>query len=243
MKKSIFVVILINIGFILFVFIALIMNIIGLFSLSQFELGDLWIYQKAIIRYNNHENFYTEYFGYFPGFFFLQFFMYNIFIYFIFLLCSATCTFILMEKITKNVPFSLTIYLIELITITSGNIDVFIFPVILLCFYKKNDILNAGLLAFISFKPTLILILPIFLYQSKSRIKFLSFFSISWILFNSYFLIHPEYIGYFIDYTFSFFGNRMDYLRPLWVWFSYLYFCNNNIQYFKLEKNSYIFLR
>ncbi len=186
----------------------------------DYALGDQWIYQRAIFHYYRNENFYTEYFGYFPSFFLISFLVEDLMIYFAFLSTCAVVSFYLLFQLTSNKIIAISVGIINFLTIFSGNIDPFVCMVVLLSlYYKENEVIPSILLAFICFKPTTFLIVPYFFFVSKHKVKFIMIFITSFMAFNFYFLLHAEYVFYYYDYCMGFYSNRLDYLRPVWVWY------------------------
>ena len=215
MKKIIFLL------YVIFIAV-LISKLTSIFLFPNYNLGDYWIYHNAIDRYLRNENFYIEYFGYFPSFFLLAPLVYIGEIYAFFLIVLAFLSFIVLFKI-ESPNVAILIGFLNLLDIFSGNIDFLIFFVVLLCLWRNENYTIPILLAFISFKPSVILILPYFLYKSKKRYLFIITYGASWICFNYYFLLHTEYITYFIDYAIPFFSGGFAYLRYTWLWYVYYY--------------------
>jgi hypothetical protein len=205
--------------------IFLILNIISLFDLPNFNLGDHWIYREAIERYLNNGDFYEEYFAYFPSFFLLSFLVYDTSTYAIFLIVSSILCFLFLLILEEDNKYLAYFFgFTNIIVIFGGNIDVFIFLVILICYWKKENALIAILLAFISFKPTVIIVLPIFLFLTENRRNFIIFYIISFSLFNFYIILHLELINSYLNIVVPFYVVRFDFLRPIWIWYS-IYYC------------------
>lgn len=204
------------------------------------HLGDIWIYKIALTRYLGGENFYQEYFGYFPSFFFFFSLFSTDMLYAMFLVLSTILGSYFLFKIDDG--FGVIVCGICLLTIFGGNIDPFMFMVICVCIYllnNRDELLNKNkillynilvciLLAAISFKPSVILIFPYFIYRMRESLsKWIIIYGVGFILFNFYFILHPEYIFYFLDYTIVFFGTGNAYLRPFWLWYIYYYWLLN----------------
>ncbi len=186
------------------------------------NLGDHWIYEIAIQRYWENINPFQEYFVYLPSFFLLSYLVYPILVYFILLITCSLISLFILFKLDNNKLMNLSLFFISLLTIMSGNIDVFIFLIILICLWNQK--LSPFLLAFITFKPTVILVLPYFLYRSEKRFKFIFYYCLTFILTNYYFILNPNAIWLYYDYTFNTFNMGFAFLRPYWISYVYYFF-------------------
>lgn len=115
-------------------------------------------------------------FFYFPSFFILTPLILNPIIYAIFLVLCICINQIILRELVKNrdAHFFFTIGNIGVLFV--GNIDAFIFLVILICLKYRNEYITPILLAFICFKPTVFLIVPYFLLEAKNKTKFIAIF-------------------------------------------------------------------
>ncbi len=175
-------------------------------------------YKPAIDKFleNNH-NFYDL--GYLPSFFFLIFFFYNITIYLVFLFSCATISSFFLFKMEKNKNIALIFSFLMFSNVLIGNIDPFIVLIVVLClYYKKNDTLTPILLAFITFKLSVLIVVVYFFLISKKKYKFIIIFCSALTIFNWYFLIHYELIFEFI----AFGSNLVNLALFVRVWSVYL---------------------
>ncbi|MFO8019498.1 MAG: hypothetical protein R6U96_12800, partial [Promethearchaeia archaeon] len=136
---------------------------------------DDWrIYQEAFLEYMNGINPYADVsFVYFPHFFLLTPIFLNLYVYILFMLVCYGFSFYFAIKLQINKYIIIIFLFLNPIISLNGNIDFFILLVILICLYYKNSYLTPVLLSFVSFKPTLALVLPYFFLKSKSRVKFI----------------------------------------------------------------------
>jgi len=107
--------------------------------------------------------------------------------------------------------------------IVCGNIDPFIFLIIVICLYfKENNYFVPILISFICFKPTIFLIVPYFLYVTKNKYIFLSIFCLSFVIFNfDFFLLGIQGILDFINASYSVHSDYHLYFR---YWMTYVYY-------------------
>lgn len=200
------------------------------------------IYIWAINRFNLGDGLYNLGFIYFPSFLLLQPLFYNYTIYFFFLLICCVISFIILIKIDSMI-IAFLFFIISLLFLHSGNIDPFIFLVLLLCILllnnnkellnkKKillNNIMVCFLLAFISFKQSIILIFPYFMYRLRDSLsKCIFFYGLFFILFNFYFILYPNLIIEFWNYAIGCFDHKFELFRPFWVVYIYYYWLLNS---------------
>jgi hypothetical protein len=188
---------------IFYYFVAIFFIIVFLTNINTFVHVDYQVYRLARERYDNSLNFYTDSkFPYLPSFFLI---FYASEVYFIILnfICIYISTFIMFKldcKYYELLPF----FMINVISLIGGNIEAFIFMIVLISYYyRKSEYIPPILLAFICFKPTVIYIIPYFLYISKNRIKFIFLYCSSLGLFNIYFLFNFEMIFIFLENGFN----------------------------------------
>ncbi len=209
------------------------MNVIKVFTIPNTNLGDWWIYEKAISRFLNNDIPFQEYFLYLPSFFLLSPFVYNQLIYAIFLICCSAFSLILLLRLEKDKYMAAVFTLTSLATIFSGNIDVFMFFVILLSIrYEK---LAPYLLGFISFKPSVIFILPFFLYRTNKRIRFMFLYCLTILLTNYYFLFNFNHIWIYLNYNLNDFDLGLVFFRPFWLSYPYYYWFMSKYKQIELD--------
>ena len=153
------------------------------------------------------------------------------------MIVCTVITIILMFVILKENLLAFTIFLQPILErITFGNIDPFVFLVIVIClcldkyeYYYTIPVL----LGFICFKPTVILILSYFFLSNKRRFAFVLLFTSTFFLFNIEFLLSGyQNILSFIttqqkDYALKYnMGTHFRY----WFWYVCYYGFRNEIQ-------------
>jgi len=196
---------------------------------------DYFYYQAAFYRLINNQELYKNNFVYLPSFFILAPFILNKMVYFIFLISCLVVSSILLLKLENNIGKVLFFILLPLLYLYNGNIDPFIFLILLICcYYIENEIIIPILLAIISFKPTIIMILPYFIYNSKNRKKFILIYISCLLILNIYIIINYSLIISFLDYLFFEHGHYIDILRPYWIY--YIYYFGMKRNYKKKEK-------
>ncbi|MHA1292607.1 MAG: hypothetical protein ACTSQJ_08075 [Promethearchaeota archaeon] len=207
------------------VFIFFYIQIISFYINPVYDIFiDYRYYYAAVQRFWNSEQLYQYNFVYFPSFFFLTPILLNFYIYFLFLLISLAISFILLLKIEENYGMVMFILMLPVLYLYNGNIDPFILMIILICcYYEKDENIPPILLAFISFKPTVILIIPYFLYVSKNRKRFFLLYSSFFILFNLYLIIQYKLFFEFFKYGMFDFGHKIDIIRPYWIYYVYYF--------------------
>ncbi|MHA1252543.1 MAG: hypothetical protein ACTSRP_21335 [Candidatus Helarchaeota archaeon] len=133
-----------------------------------------------------------------------------------------------MEKNSIRVAFFITLPFLYLY---NGNIDPFIFLVLLICcrYIEKEKIIPA-LLAFISFKPTIIMVLPYFFYNSKNRKNFILIYGICLLILNMYLIINFNLIFKFLQYVLFEHGHYIDIIRPYWIYYVYYFGLKNHYE-------------
>ena len=126
---------------------------------------DYGYYVSAIERFWNHGKLYQQNFVYFPSFFILTPFLLNFYIYFGLLCISFVISFFLLLKLEDNYWMVMFVLMLPILYTYNGNIDPFILMVVIICcYYEKNEFIPPILLAFISFKPQVIFIIPYFFF-------------------------------------------------------------------------------
>jgi len=192
-------------------------------------LIDYYVYLDGLNELLNNNLYKTKSFIYLPSFFIFTPLLLNKEIFFNFLIICFILDILLLVKLKEN-PIIVIFFGMFLISrLFAGNIDVFIFLIITYCLYKDNEILTTILLAFITFKPTVILILPYFVYYSKNRKRFIIIYSITLILFNIYFLFYPEKILEYIYQGLTFSNDIRVYLCYSWLFYVYYYYFKNKV--------------
>lgn len=193
-------------------------------------------YIPAYLRFLKNLNFYKEGFVYFPSFFLLFQFISKEVIFIYFLISCMFLSIPLMIRLKLNTALICTLFLIQIGRIHILNVDPFIFLIILVCL-NLNTLKNKYVklfvpifLAFISFKPSVIIILPYFLYRSENRLRFALVYCLSFICFNYYFLLNPQFINYFVEYAIRFITFNTKYKKNRGIfasfrfWFIFVYY-------------------
>ena len=213
-----------------FIYLWFIFYYIQIISFYLFPVYDSFVdygyYYTASLRFWSNEILYQNNFVYFPSFFILTPILYSFSIYYIFLISSLVVSFIFLTKLENNYATVMFFLLLAFLHTYNGNIDPFILMVALIClYYEKNQNIPPILLAFISFKPTVIFIIPYFIYTSKHRVKFILLYGSILLLFNLYFLLHIDVLFQLFNYSFSDWQvtHYMDYIRPYWIYVVYYF--------------------
>jgi len=156
---------------------------------------------------------------YLPSFDYLMIKYWDTYIYIWFLII---CTAISVILIARKEPIVVTmIFTHQLISrIYCGNIDPLIFLIVIVCTQYNNDYMRGILLAFVCFKPSVILIIPYFIYKVKKKFVFLVIFCISFAVFNWAFFFEDMFL--FLNRNATMYEDiRIYILRP---WFIYAYY-------------------
>lgn len=169
----------------------------GLFDI----FGDYRIYIDAIIDYFNGNPYKDPSFVYFPHFFLLMPLYINILIYIGFLGLCIVISVLYMRKNNFNKYATIIFGAGMTLFCLSGNIGVLIAMIALICLYYDNDYLTAILMAFVSFKPTVIIILPYFLWRVDDKFKSCIVYCLTFVGLNGYFLVNnPEWYFIFLQF-------------------------------------------
>ncbi len=185
---------------------------------------DFTYYNAALTRLMSNEKLYQKNFVYSTSFFILSPILINLYLYLIILSICLLFSLILLIKLENNYWNILFLILLPVLYCYNGNIDPFIFLIVLICvYYKNNEYLTPILLSFISFKPTVILIVPYFLYISKNRLKFILYYVSFFVMFNFYMIMQYQLIFDYLNYLLFEHGHYIDVTRPYWIYFTYYY--------------------
>ncbi len=205
---------------------------------------DYGYYSSAVLRFWAGESIYQNNFVYLPSFFILTPIFLDIYIYLSFLLISLVISFIILIKLEDKFWMVFFVLCLPVLYSYNGNIDPFIFMILLICLYshKKNEYLAPVLLAFISFKPNVIFILPYFIYVSKKKKIFILIYLIFLSILNFYFIIQFNVIFEYFDFIFFNWHQThfMDYIRPYWLYYVYYFGLkekSNKTEYIKSFQN------
>ena len=191
-------------------------------------------YYPAVVKFWNEDFDYQ--FNYLPSFFLLSPFLINKTVYIIFLfICCGLCSIILI-KVEENkffrVLFSLLVFFLSFV----GNIEPFVFLLLLLSiYYQENTYLPPILLSFICFKLSLFLVVPYFLYKSKNRTIFILLFCFCFTLYNIYFLFNIDKIILYYEFGAARWDKFLTLLRTWALYFS-IFILTKAISYFTEEK-------
>ncbi len=203
---------------------------IQIISFYLFPVYDFFVdygyYFTASLRFWNNGILYQNNFVYLPSFFILTPFLFSFNIYFVFLMISLIISLIILLKLKEDYGTVVFFMFLAFLYIYNGNIDPFILMLVLISiYYEKDQYLPPILLAFISFKPTVIFIIPYFLYISKNRVKFIFLYGSFLLLINSYLVIHIDVLAEFFNYSFGEWQTThyMDYIRPYWIYIVYYF--------------------
>lgn len=212
--------------------LVIILKIIFVFQMRGIlNYHDWWFYREALTRYHREEPLYQLGFIYFPSFFYLEPFMRTIrtMFYFLFFSTLVSLGFLLYNE---EKPYNAFLFFFYVLfaggVFIGGNINPFIFLcVVACCTFKDNVIVPPCILAFISFKPTVILIIPVFIYFARSRILFGSLYGSFFLLFNSYLITEPEIFFQLVNS-----GISDGYISGMlgdggWQFYSYYYMVNS----------------
>jgi hypothetical protein len=209
---------------------------------------DYGYYFSAVERFWANDIIYQNSFVYLTGFFILTPVMLNIYMYLILLLISFVIPFILLVKLEEKYWMVVFVLTLPVLYVYNGNIDPFIFMIILICLYysKENEYLAPILLAFVSFKPNVVFVIPYFLYISKKRIKFIILYLVFLILFNINLILQFNVIFEYLEYVLFDWhqGHSMDYIRPYWIYYVYYFglkekYLKSEFFMSKLDENSF----
>ncbi len=165
-------------------------------------------------------------FAYFPSFFvYFQFiYSYEIYIYFLLICIAISCAILLVINENDSERIVAVALIIGSFNFNGGNIDPFILLIISVCLlFRNNKYITPILLGLTSFKPTMIIILPYFIWKNKNKLLFCSLFASSFLCINYY--AEPNLSRYFdwCHYATIGYSNRIDYLRPMYVWYIYYF--------------------
>lgn len=201
------------------------------FQISSFYFNpvyDLFIdysyYNSAVKRLWSNDKLYQNGFVYFTSFFILTPFLLNIYIYLALLCVSLIFSFFLLLQLEDNYWNIIFFIMLPILYIYNGNIDPFIFLIVLICcYYQKNEYIPPILLAFVSFKPTIILIIPYFFFNSNNKAKFYLYYIAFFLLFNFYMILN--YTLFFELLRYELFEHRhfIDITRPYWIYYTYYF--------------------
>ncbi len=188
---------------------------------------DYEIYNQAVTRFFNGEQFYMEGFVYLPSFFFLSPLVVVDVVYFLFLfICCIISVFVLLKH-EKNIGMTFLFSLIQFTVLFNGNLEVFTFTLVLIsCLYKFNRYIPPILLAFASLKLSVLFVVPFFLYTSENRKIFLVLFSSSMILLNFVFLLNIELLFDYLTYGSGFTSIFNLFIRQTHFYIFYYFIIN-----------------
>ncbi len=192
-------------------------------------------YRIYLFAYNNYKSgkpYYTNSsicgrtcFAYFPSFFIYFQYIYSFEIYIYFLLICVTLSCAILLVINKNDNDKIVALALIIGSFNCcGNIDPFVLLIISTCLlFKENRFIPPILLGLTSFKPTMIIILPYFLWKNNCKLLFCSLFVSSFLAINYY--AEPNLNTYFDwwRYATNGYSSRIDYLRPMYVWYIYYF--------------------
>jgi len=139
---------------------------------------------------------------------------------------SLIISILFLLKLEESFAMVVFIIMLPVLYTYNGNIDPFILMILLLCcYYEKNQFLPPILLGFISFKPTVIFVVPYFLYITKNKCKFILFYISFLLLFNIYLIFNIDVVFEFLNYGFGDWqtSHYMDYIRPYWIYYLYYF--------------------
>ncbi len=194
---------------------------------------DYLIYRWAFQRYKDGSLYYGDTgdygrigFAYFPSFFIYFQFIYSfeIYIYFLLICIAISCALLLVINKSDNERIVAVALIVGSFNFSGGNIDPFILLIISICLlFRNNKYLPPILLGLISFKPTMIIVLPYFLWKYKSKLFFCLLFISAFLCINYY--AEPNLSRYFDWWHYATIGysNRIDYLRPMYIWYIYYF--------------------
>jgi len=228
------------------IFLISLLFLMKIFNAESYSiLIDYKAYREGISELKNNKLYQSGSFIYLPSFFFLSIFLININIFIVFLVVCLCLSLFLLIKLKESIIVICLVLFSDIERIICANIDPFLFLVIASCLHlesvenkKYNIYLIPILLAFITFKPTIIFIVPYFLFKSENKLKFLFIYCFSVISFNFYFIFHFGLIFKFLNYGFLIYQDIRTYLRSFWIYYIYYYglkeYCKQykNIIYF-----------
>lgn len=195
-----------------------IITIYGFISSSHFHFYfgniDYIIYKDAYKRYTNDRPFYRDGFIYLPCFFMLFQFICQYDTYMLFLVICYAGTIPFLLRLDMNFLAKMSFLFTVLVDMYSLNISVFILLIvaILLNIRKEHPIIPI-ILAFLCFKPNVIIIVAFFFILTENKKQFVIIFALSLCVFNVELILRPELFFDLIDYYLNGFDDKN---RILW---------------------------